>query len=86
MTNFLLEVLVQEMPYKFIASGLGQLKSAFEKLFNENNLNFTEIKGYATPRRLAILVEGLDEAQKDIVKDTTLDFLNKNNKSEERSS
>ncbi len=76
MNNFLLEVLVQEMPYKFIASGLGQLKSAFEKLFNENNLNFTEIKGYATPRRLAILVEGLDEAQKDIVKDIKGPILN----------
>ncbi len=69
MKNFLLEVLVQEMPYKFVESGLGQLKSAFEKLFLENGLNYKEIKGFAAPRRLAILVEGLDESQKDIVKD-----------------
>ena len=69
MKNFLLEVLVQEMPYKFVENGLGQLKAAFEKLFLENNLNYKEIKGYAAPRRLAILVEGLDAAQEDIVKD-----------------
>jgi len=69
MKNFLLEVLVQEMPYKFVESGLEQLKSAFEKLFFENSLNYKEIKGYATPRRLAVLVEGLDESQKDVVKD-----------------
>ena len=76
MKNFLLEVLVQEMPYKFIASGLGQLKAAFEKLFNENNLKYGEIKGYATPRRLAILVKGLDEAQEDIIKDIKGPILN----------
>ena len=69
MKNFLLEVLVQEMPYKFVESGLCQLKSAFEKLFLENGLNYKEIKGYAAPRRLAILVEGLNESQEDIVKD-----------------
>lgn len=69
MKNFLLEVLVQEMPYKFVESGLSQLKTAFEKLFSENNLSYKEIKGYAAPRRLAILVEGLDAAQEDIVKD-----------------
>lgn len=69
MKNFLLEVLVQEMPYKFVESGLWQLKTAFEKLFLENNLNYREIKGYATPRRLAILVEGLDCTQENIVKD-----------------
>ena len=69
MKNFLLEVLVQEMPYKFVESGLGQLKSAFEKLFLENGLKYKEIKGYATPRRLAVLVENLDSQQEDTVKD-----------------
>ncbi len=69
MKNFLFEILVQEMPYKFIASGLEQLKAGFKNLFNENTLSFKEIKGYATPRRLAILVEGLDCAQEDTTKE-----------------
>jgi len=69
MKNFLFEILVQEMPYKFIASGLEQLKAGFKTLFCENNLNFKEIKGYATPRRLAIVVEGLETAQADVTKE-----------------
>ena len=69
MKNFLFEILVQEMPYKFIASGLEQLKASFKTLFSENNLNYKEIKGYATPRRLTIVVEELETAQADITKD-----------------
>ncbi len=69
MKNFLFEILVQEMPYKFIASGLEQLKTGFKNLFSENALNYGEIKGYATPRRLAILVTELEGAQKDVIKD-----------------
>ena len=40
MKNFLFEILVQEMPYKFIASGLEQLKAGFKNLFSENALNY----------------------------------------------
>ncbi len=69
MKNFLFEILVQEMPYKFIASGLEQLKAGFKNLFSENALNYKDIKGYATPRRLAIIVEGLASSQEDITKD-----------------
>lgn len=69
MKNFLFEILVQEMPYKFIASGLEQLKAGFTNLFNENTLSFEEIKGYATPRRLTVLVTGLDCAQEDTTKE-----------------
>ncbi len=69
MKNFLFEILIQEMPYKFIDSGLEQLKNAFKVLFNGNNLEYTDIKGYATPRRLAVLITGLSESQKDETKD-----------------
>lgn len=76
MKNFLLEVLVQEMPYKFISNGLEQLKNAFIGLFNENNLRFEKIEGYSTPRRLAILVTGLEESQEDTIKDVKGPILN----------
>ena len=57
--DFLLEVLVQELPYKFIPSAIAQLESSFKKLFEENGLKHGEIKVYATPRRLAVLVDDL---------------------------
>ena len=61
--DFLLEVLVQELPYKFIPSAIAQLKSSFEKLFAEQALTYGEIKVYATPRRLAVLVSDLSLSQ-----------------------
>lgn len=67
--DFLLEILVQELPYKFIPSAIEQLKSSFEKLFKENALSFENIKVYATPRRLAVLVSNLALSQDNITKD-----------------
>ncbi len=67
--DFLLEILVQELPYKFIPSAITQLKSSFEKLFKENALNYGDIKVYATPRRLAVIVSGLSDKQENIKKD-----------------
>ena len=67
--DFLLEILVQELPYKFIPSAIVQLKSSFEKLFKENALNYGDIKIYATPRRLAVIVSDLADKQENIEKD-----------------
>ena len=67
--DFLLEVLVQELPYKFIPSAIAQLKSSFEKLFAENALEYGKIKVYATPRRLAVLVDDLALSQQTVSKD-----------------
>lgn len=67
--NFLLEILVQELPYQFIPSAEGQLESAFKKLLDENKLGYKEITTYATPRRLAVLIKGVSSSQEDIVKD-----------------
>lgn len=67
--DFLLEVLVQELPYKFIPNAIAQLKSSFEKLFNENGLEYGKINVYATPRRLAVLVDDLALSQQTVEKD-----------------
>lgn len=74
--NFLLEILVQELPYQFIPNAENQLVDIFTKLLNENKLNFNNIKTYATPRRLALLIEGLQLNQEDIVKDVKGPILN----------
>ncbi len=74
--NFLLEILVQELPYQFIPSAEKQLADIFKKLLDDNKLSFDKIKTYATPRRLALLIENLQLNQRDIVKDVKGPILN----------
>ena len=74
--DFLLEVLVQELPYKFIPSAIEQLKSSFKNLFKDNALNYGDIKVYATPRRLAVLVSDLAVEQETVEKDIKGPILN----------
>lgn len=74
--NFLLEILVQELPYQFIPSAEKQLADIFKKLLDDNKLSFDKIKTYATPRRLALLIENLQLNQQDIVKDVKGPILN----------
>ncbi len=66
--DLLLEILVQELPYKFIPSAISQLEIAFEKLFKENALSYKKINVYATPRRLAVLVDELAVCQETVSK------------------
>ncbi len=63
MNNYLLEIGTEELAYKFIPSAMEQLKSDFEKTLADNEIEFSDIKIYATPRRLAVLVEGLPDKQ-----------------------
>ena len=68
MSKYLLEVGVEELPYKFIPMAISQLKKGFELFFNENKISYDSIKVMATPRRLAVIVEGLPNAQPDVEK------------------
>lgn len=63
--KYLLEIGVEELPYKFIPQAVEQLKSGFEKFFKENKVEFSEVKVLATPRRLAVIVNGLGDSQPD---------------------
>ncbi len=74
--NFLLEILVQELPYQFIPSAEKQLVDNFKKLLEENKLQYKEVKTYATPRRLAVLINGLSSQQEDVIKDVKGPILN----------
>ena len=68
MNKYLLEIGTEELPYKFVNTGLAQLKTSFEKLLKENNIGYTNIKSYSTPRRLTIIIEGFEEKQPDSIK------------------
>lgn len=68
MSKYLLEVGCEELPYKFIPSAIQQLKTGFENFLNSNKVEFEDVKVYATPRRLAVIVSGLEKESKDEVK------------------
>ncbi len=74
--DFLLEILVQELPYKFIPSAQKQLDELFKKLFEQNGLEYDKIDVFATPRRLAVLVFDLAMSQKTVQKDVRGPILN----------
>ena len=68
MSKYLLEVGVEELPYKFIPMAISQLKSGFEAFLNNSNVKFDKVNVMATPRRLAVIVEGLATSQPDVEK------------------
>lgn len=68
MNKYLLEIGTEELPYKFIPSAMEQLKTAFSSVLSENKISFGGIKLYASPRRLAVLIEDIPEKQEDVQK------------------
>ena len=68
MSKYLLEVGVEELPYKFIPMAISQLKTGFETFLNNSNVKFDKVNVMATPRRLAVIVEGLASSQPDVEK------------------
>lgn len=64
--NYLLEIGVEELPSRLVGNALEQLKNNSIKLFKEERIGFEDIKIYSTPRRLIMMVEGIDEKQADL--------------------
>lgn len=65
MSKYLLEVGTEELPYKFIPSAIEQLNKGFTTFLNDNKVKFSDVKVYATPRRIAVIVEGLENKTED---------------------
>ena len=68
MSKYLLEIGVEELPYKFIPMAISQLETNFKSFLESNNVTFDSIKVMATPRRLAVIISGLANAQSDVEK------------------
>ncbi|HSQ87892.1 glycine--tRNA ligase subunit beta [Romboutsia sp.] len=67
MKNYLLfEIGVEELPSRFVASTLDQIKNNLTKLFNEKRISFEDIQSFGTPRRLTFVVQGISERQSDL--------------------
>jgi len=63
--KYLLEIGTEELPYKFIPQAIEQLKTGFENFFQNNKVKFKTVEVLATPRRLAVIIDGLTEKQPD---------------------
>lgn len=61
MSKYLLEIGVEEFPSAYIASTRRQLKEKFEKLLEENKFSYEKVLVESTPRRFAILLDGVAE-------------------------
>ena len=68
MSKYLLEIGTEELPYRFIPSAISQLQKLFQDFLNDNKVEFQDVKVYATPRRLAVIIEGLAANSPDEVK------------------
>lgn len=62
--NLIFEIGTEELPFSCIKEGTSGLKTILADKLNENRLEFSSIKTFSSPRRLAALVEDLSATQK----------------------
>jgi len=68
MADFLLEIGLEEIPARMIAGAEAELGKRVQELLTRERLldDAATVKTYSTPRRLAVLVEGVRAAQADV--------------------
>lgn len=65
MATYLIEVGTEELPADFVAAAIAQLKDRVSHSLTEYFLTPDGIEVYGTPRRLAVLIQGLPDQQAD---------------------
>jgi glycyl-tRNA synthetase beta chain len=68
-SSLLLEIGTEEIPARFLPLAFTMLKDRAESLLGEYSIDFTEVKSYVTPRRLALIVHGIPSMQKDRIRE-----------------
>jgi glycyl-tRNA synthetase beta chain len=67
MANFLLEIGTEEIPARMIASAAEELTNRVRDLLAREHLaEVASVESFSTPRRIAVLARGVDEAQPDV--------------------
>ena len=69
LSSLLLEIGTEDVPARFLPSAIQQMKENSEAIFKESNIKFSAIKTYGSPRRFAMIAEGLPVMQEDISKE-----------------
>lgn len=63
--EFLLEIGIEEIPTGYVSSTLSQMEKNFADKLNDLRIPFDTIRTFATPRRLTLYIEKLEEKQLD---------------------
>ncbi|UFT97807.1 glycine--tRNA ligase subunit beta [Radiobacillus kanasensis] len=64
--NVLFEIGLEELPSRFIPDAQQQLKEKTESWLKDLRLAYETVESYSTPRRLAVLIRGLEDKQADL--------------------
>ncbi len=64
--DLLLEIGLEEMPARFVTNSMNQLSDKIQAWMMEKKIDFDHVTAFSTPRRLAVMVEGISEAQEDV--------------------
>ncbi|OXM15624.1 glycine--tRNA ligase subunit beta [Paenibacillus herberti] len=64
--DLLFEIGLEEVPARFVRAAVNQLQERVVKWLDESRIAHGEVRAYATPRRLAILAEAVEEKQADV--------------------
>ncbi|AMV61579.1 Glycyl-tRNA synthetase beta chain [Pediococcus damnosus] len=67
--SYLLEIGLEEIPAHVVTPSIDQLQKRVNDFLTDNRISFEKITKFSTPRRLAILVEGLADRQEDVEKE-----------------
>lgn len=68
-TSLLLEIGTEEVPARFLPKALDDIRTIAARLFEEYRIPFGGMISYATPRRIALHVDGVSRSQGDSVKE-----------------
>ena len=64
--TLLFEIGTEELPANYIGQMLVDIKNIAKNKLNGNRLGFKKISTYGTPRRIALIIEGIEEKQADL--------------------
>lgn len=68
-TSLLIEIGTEEIPARFLPPAIASLKEIAAKTLEEYRIGCNNISAYATPRRLSLIIAGMDLAQKDNIRE-----------------
>jgi glycyl-tRNA synthetase beta chain len=66
MSKLILEIGVEEIPADYLAPAINQLKEEAKKALDAKLIGYSEISGLYTVRRFILLIDGLEDKQKDL--------------------
>lgn len=68
-SSFILEIGTEDLPARFLPLAIKQLGENTKAILTENQIQFSKIKTYGTPRRLVVIGEGVPRMQDDRIKE-----------------